>query len=1287
MTRHYSATRLHNIRRKILGSLSCLVFFCANNLLQAQTTIYSTDFGTVANINPSGWTFTGAGMNISTNNSSSGYTGASGGACLGEGNSTTFTNTAGNTQTSSPLGTSEAILQVSTSGYSNVAVSFGMRKSSSGYNSNATYSFEWSTDGTNYTSIAYTEATAGSWGLVSGSGLTLPTGAANQPTLYLRWTFVRTGASSNFKIDDVVITGNIPPLIPATIAFLSNDTTVMETVPSATVYLKLNSTSTASCAITVTTSAWSTAGSSDYTLAVNTLSFAANAPVNTTAPLVINLANDLLPENTEYVLLTFSSPQNATVGTISQFAFYIGDDDKTVPQASNSLSLNLLSSFSNGTSGSNSSEIVAHDPGSQRLFIANSVGAKLDIVDFVNPSSPTLLYSVPITTYGNINSVAVKNGIVACAIENGSNPQDSGKVVFFDVNGVFQKQVKVGMMPDMITFNHAGTKVLTANEGEPNAAYTNDPDGSISIIDISGGISSLTQTNVAHITFTAYNGQESTLRAQGIRIFGLNASTSKDFEPEYITIAPDDSKAWVSLQENNAMVEINLSTNTITAIKAFGTKNHQLAANPLDLSNVTRGVNIGNFPVKGFYLPDAIASYTVGGVTYILSANEGDARAYSGFSEEKRVAQLTLDPTAFPNGSQLKNNYVMGRLTVTDKSGDIDNDGDIDTIYAYGSRSFSIWNASTGVQVYDSKDDFEQITSTSSYSLIFNASNSNNIRKDRSDDKGPEPEGVTVGKIGANTYAFIAIERIGGVMVYDITTPSAPTFVTYVNNRSTSSLGPDLGSEGIIFIPQSQSPNGQHLVVAANEVSSTLSIWGIAGCTSPLASSLTVSGTTVNACSDNGPVLSVAAGTGLTFQWSQNGSPISGATANTLVVSSSGNYAVAINGGTNCSTSSITKSLTVYPTPTLSVAGGSQVCIGSTLSQTLSGAASYSVNGATSMSVMVLNISASTVYTLIGVSSNSCSAVLTQSIQVNALPALTITPSAPVICAGQSTAVVVAGANQYSWSNGASGPQLSVSPATSSLYVVTATNVAGCSNTAAVTVSVNALPIVAVSPLSSSVCAGNSISLSATGASSYSWSNGASGATLQYTPSATGNLVVTGTNAAGCTNSTTASVIVNPLPVLTFSLSNPTICAGETATLTAQGASSYSWMVGGSNPVLVVSPSVTTVYTLTGYSAQNCATTAQVTQTVNVCTGVNAYVNSGDNYVLYPNPAAGEFKLIFDHTNELSLSLVDATGRVVLHIERYRSDTSVPCNELNKGVYFLQISGNGAQLTKRLIVE
>jgi len=792
-------------------------------------------------------------------------------------------------------------------------------------------------------------------------------------------TFSITLTSSSTSItasSSVSLTSNSAG--PMTFAFLSNDTTAKESSSLATVYLKLTASSTSPSSITIIASALSNASASDYTLATTIVTVAANTPTNTSFPINILINNDATIESAEYIVLRMTNAVNASIGTINQHNFYIADNDKIIPSPSNSITLNLLTSFSNSITGSNSAEIVVHDPTTQRLYVANSIGGKLDIIDFVNPSAPSLLASITITAYGNINSVAVRNGTVACALENFSNPQDSGKVVFFDKNGLFLKEVKVGIMPDMITYNHSGTRVLTANEGEPNQNYSvtpsNDPDGSVSIIDVSGGISALSQTNVAHVTFTVYNGQENTLRSQGIRIYGPHNMTSKDLEPEYISVSKDDSRAWVTLQENNAIVEINMTNNSINYLKALGTKDYSLLNNGLDASNLTQGVNISNFPIKGYYLPDAIASYTVGGINYLITANEGDSRDYTTFTEEKRINALNLDATKYPNASELKNNYLLGRLNATNKNGDIDNDGDIDTIYTYGSRSFSIWNANTGNLVYDSKDDMEQITASNSFSVMFNASNTGATKKDRSDDKGPEPEGVTIGTIGANIYAFIAIERIGGVMVYDVTNPNAPVYVTYVNNRSLPSNGPDRGSEGILFIPQSESPNGQHIVIAANEISSTLSIWGIAGCATPISSSLTVNGNTA-ACS--GQVnLSVPFAPGLTYQWYNNTTAVSGATSNTYAPSTSGNFSVSIAGGANCSTKSLNQNLTINPSPTVSImASNTIICVGETVTLTASGASgTYTWTGGSNATSIAVSPSVTTTYTLTGQNTNSCAA-------------------------------------------------------------------------------------------------------------------------------------------------------------------------------------------------------------------------------------------------------------------------------------------------------------------------
>ncbi|RZK55342.1 MAG: T9SS type A sorting domain-containing protein, partial [Hymenobacter sp.] len=214
-------------------------------------------------------------------------------------------------------------------------------------------------------------------------------------------------------------------------------------------------------------------------------------------------------------------------------------------------------------------------------------------------------------------------------------------------------------------------------------------------------------------------------------------------------------------------------------------------------------------------------------------ANEGDARDYSAFSEQVRLGAsgYALDATAFPNANLLKNNNVLGRLNVTNKLGDLDGDGDFDEIYAYGGRSFSIYNAATGAEVHDSGNLLERVTATdAAYGPIFNASNNFGeapVRKNRSDDKGPEPEGVTTGRIGQNLYAFVSMERVGGVMVFNINNPAAPVLETYLNNRSLTAGTGDLGPEGIVFISAADSPTGQPLLLLANEVSSTIAVYSL----------------------------------------------------------------------------------------------------------------------------------------------------------------------------------------------------------------------------------------------------------------------------------------------------------------------------------------------------------------------------------------------------------------------------------------------------------------------------
>ena len=898
------------------------------------------------------------------------------------------------------------------------------------------------------------------------------------------------------------------------------------------------------------------------------------------------------------------------------------------------IQLNPLGRFATGIFDEGAAEIVTHDPNSQRLFVVNSNSATVDILDIANPSNPTKTAAIDVSAFGaGVNSVDVANGIVATAVEN-QNPQVPGSVVFFDTEGNVLNSVTVGSLPDMVTFTPDGNKVVVANEGEPNEDYTNDPEGSVSIIDVSNGVSDLTQANVSTASFAPFNNQAEALRNRGVRIFGPNASVAQDLEPEYIAPTPDSSRAYVSLQENNAMAVVDLNTATVLDVLPLGVKDHlrgdtvlsqfdvanlpplgttadgetiqlgglsglsfsginpengnfqfitvpdrgpdagsedvdgdgeeerlfllpdyqprvvQLELNPssgqvnilgqipltksdgttpitglpnipgvdeqpvlavgdnfqalpfdplgADLEGIVRGpggdfwmvdeyrpsiyqfgadgvlknrfvpegtdpngqgtfgsetlpqvygssranrgfeavafdsdegilyafiqtplenpnreasdnsqvirmlgidpatgepvrehvyllenpqfsegnvdkigdavyagdgkffvierdsgtnatsrkpiykidtegatnlltdpinpvpgltleqhtpdqlqqagiqtvsktevvnlpsvgylpsdkpeglaivpdgadaptlavlndndfaenpetsairmgilnsdllrgnqldasdedgeINLQNYPIWGMFQPDAIDTFTANGQTYVIGANEGDARDYDAFSEETSVADLNLDPAAFPNAETLQQPENLGALTVTNANGDTDGDGDYDQIFSFGGRSFAIWDE-YGNLVFDSSDDLARITA-SSFPDFFNSDNDENSFDTRSDDKGAEPEALTTGIIGDRTYAFVGLERIGGIAVYDITNPTNPQAIQYINPRNfngdpEAGTAGDLGPEGMKFIAAEESPLDKPLLAVGNEVSGSTTVYEI----------------------------------------------------------------------------------------------------------------------------------------------------------------------------------------------------------------------------------------------------------------------------------------------------------------------------------------------------------------------------------------------------------------------------------------------------------------------------
>ncbi|OCQ90156.1 hypothetical protein BCD64_19755 [Nostoc sp. MBR 210] len=553
----------------------------------------------------------------------------------------------------------------------------------------------------------------------------------------------------------------------------------------------------------------------DYSLTSNTITIPNG---QTSGSVTFIVADDAIAEGTETAILTISTPSaGIALGATTSQNITITNNNSSFLQRVGTIT------------SANGAEISAFDPGSDRLFVV--AGSTIETYTISNNGTLALVgtlstgFTLPPGTQALPNSVAVSNGIVAVAyaIQNTStNAQQTGQVSFYSAaNGTFLNSVAVGALPDMLTFTPDGTRVLVANEGEPNSygqANSVDPEGSISIIDVSGGVANAT---VTHATFTSFNSQIDALRAAGVRITGPGATVAQDLEPEYIAVSADGQTAHITLQENNAIAILDIASATITNIVPLGTKDLSLLGNGIDASDRDSGINIQNWPVFGFYQPDAIASFTVNGQTYYITANEGDARDYTGFSEEIRVGAsgYVLDPTTFPNAAALKQNANLGRLTVSNVSGDTDGDGDFDRIEAFGARSFSIWDAN-GNQVFDSGNQFEQITANR-VPTLFNSDGTTASFDTRSDNRGPEPEAVTVGVINNRTYAFIGLERTGDVIVYDVTNPTSPSFVQYIN------IPEDQAVEGLTFISAANSPTGRPLLVTTSEVSRTVTAFEI----------------------------------------------------------------------------------------------------------------------------------------------------------------------------------------------------------------------------------------------------------------------------------------------------------------------------------------------------------------------------------------------------------------------------------------------------------------------------
>jgi len=470
------------------------------------------------------------------------------------------------------------------------------------------------------------------------------------------------------------------------------------------------------------------------------------------------------------------------------------------------LEINEIGNFKIGE-GEGYAEMLRYHPKSKSLMVTASETGTIERLSIQSVTNISKMDPLDLSG-GDVTAVAIHGDMVAASIK-GDAADSAGMVKLFDTSGKEIASFITGPLPDNLAFSPNGRYILTANEGEPSDDYTVDPEGSFTLIDLGAGTSNAKVTQISLTNFATPIGG---------RIVKPGSSFAADAEPEYVAFDASSKTAYVTLQENNSVAIIDIDSAKVASVVGLGVKNVSRTSH--DMSNKDNAINMKRWPVLMMYQPDAIATYQVNGATYLVTANEGDAKDYDGFSEETRVAKLTLDKTMFPNAAILQKPENLGRLKTTTTMGDTDGDGDHDMIYAYGGRSFSIWG-SDGTLIFDSGNAFENIIASRSPE-VFNANGGKSEFDDRSDDKGPEPEALALGEIEGRTYAFIGMERNNAIFAYDITLPSDPHKVGYMMPSDMHN-----SPEGLEFIAAKDSPSGKPLLAVAYEMTGTVALYEV----------------------------------------------------------------------------------------------------------------------------------------------------------------------------------------------------------------------------------------------------------------------------------------------------------------------------------------------------------------------------------------------------------------------------------------------------------------------------
>ena len=500
--------------------------------------------------------------------------------------------------------------------------------------------------------------------------------------------------------------------------------------------------------------------------------------------------------------------------------------------------------------GVGSGEVISHAKVGTDFFIAvtDNPNGGVSVFKWIDASQKyQFQFSIDaasaVTNFKEVSSVALDprgTGLGAMVVQidnatvnpNGYSIPQIGRIVFFDVtDGSIEGLTSTGYHPDMVAISSTGI-VAVANEGEYSwngngdspAAVSANQNGSVSLYNLSavtaGDFTAAASVSEVNVDFTATT------------LTGVRYGTAGEIEPEYVAFDASGDAIFVGAQENNTIFHLDGLAAFIASPGTPAWEVHPLGSvqYTADVTNNDNAANIDTL-IKGLHMPDAIAVFDQGGKTYVVTADEGDARpddsditrasTYDDVLSEIATTPIYDDGGGAVTQQELfdlvKSKNELGRLNIlVDQSTEGGAGTVLTDIVAMGSRGITVWEYNS------SQSSLTRVSHLPLESFLLAQDPTRHNSNDggdpaaldaRSDDKGPEPEAVAIANIGGTNYAVVGCERQNGVVLVDLSNPAAPVAVSYINNRDNALISPETAQ----FVPAAASPTGAGLAIFGYE--------------------------------------------------------------------------------------------------------------------------------------------------------------------------------------------------------------------------------------------------------------------------------------------------------------------------------------------------------------------------------------------------------------------------------------------------------------------------------------